>query len=200
MYELRHRQKVAQIYRLLTDEQRLRLLLLMGEGVENTMEMFKLLNMPQSSLFGRLKYLTDGGLVVKQEKGVYGITVLGGYALKQVHELDQKLEELPELESYEEETIPDRHLYQRTAREILRGINEGIYKIEEPFPAERKLSESLGVSRLTLRHGLKLLTDKHILFFGRGKRRFVNPNYMRRIPTKDEIVETDYQKGTLSSK
>lgn len=57
----------------------------------------------------------------------------------------------------------EQSLYQHVKKQLCRMIYEGIYQDGDLIPSERKLSEELGVSRVTVRKALKLLEEEHII-------------------------------------
>ena len=57
----------------------------------------------------------------------------------------------------------EENLYRKVKSDICRLIFEGIYQEGETIPPERKLSEKLGVSRVTVRKALKLLEEERII-------------------------------------
>lgn len=59
--------------------------------------------------------------------------------------------------------LAEENLYKKVRGDICRRIFEGIYQDGDPIPPERKLSEELGVSRVTMRKALKLLEDERII-------------------------------------
>lgn len=56
-----------------------------------------------------------------------------------------------------------QNLYQNVKKQLCRMIFHDIYQDGELIPPERKLSEKLGVSRVTVRKALKLLEEEHII-------------------------------------
>lgn len=59
--------------------------------------------------------------------------------------------------------MEEQNLYQNVRKQICRMIYADIYRDGEYIPSERKLSEELGVSRVTVRKALKLLEEEHII-------------------------------------
>lgn len=70
--------------------------------------------------------------------------------------------------------MPKENLSQRTA-EILQNmiLKEHIYAFGEKLPNENELSESLGISRTTLREAIRILSAEGILTVRRGRGTFV---------------------------
>ncbi|HHW48900.1 MAG TPA: GntR family transcriptional regulator [Clostridiaceae bacterium] len=57
---------------------------------------------------------------------------------------------------------------------ILEKINSGEYSAGSPIPSERELSETLNISRMTVRQALNQLTSEGILYRVQGKGTFVS--------------------------
>ena len=60
-------------------------------------------------------------------------------------------------------------LYESVRRSICRGIFDGTYQDGDFIPPERKLSEDLGVSRVTVRKALDLLAEERIICREQGR-------------------------------
>ena len=59
--------------------------------------------------------------------------------------------------------MTEKSLYYSVKKKICRMIYEDIYRDGDSIPPERKLSEELGVSRVTVRKALELLEEEHII-------------------------------------
>lgn len=59
--------------------------------------------------------------------------------------------------------MEEKSLYYSVKKKICRMIYEDIYRDGDYIPPERKLSEELGVSRVTVRKALELLEEEHII-------------------------------------
>ena len=59
--------------------------------------------------------------------------------------------------------MEEQNLYEYVKKKICRMIYEDIYRDGDLIPPERKLSEELGVSRVTVRKALKLLEEEKII-------------------------------------
>jgi GntR family transcriptional regulator len=70
-------------------------------------------------------------------------------------------------------------------------ILSGHYKAGERLPAERLLCEQAGVSRITMRHAMRLLQEQGLVSRYTGKGTFVNSPKPQKIP----IVNFDYSKS-----
>lgn len=70
--------------------------------------------------------------------------------------------------------MQNENLSGRTAERLKEMIIEkGVYKYGEKLPNENELSESLGISRTTLREAIRILTAQGILVVKRGRGTFV---------------------------
>lgn len=66
------------------------------------------------------------------------------------------------------------NLSQRTAENLKRMITEkNVYSYGEKLPNENELSESLGISRTTLREAIRILSSEGVLVVKRGRGTFV---------------------------
>lgn len=59
--------------------------------------------------------------------------------------------------------MQEQNLYENVKKKICRMIYEDIYQDGDLIPPERRLSEELGVSRVTVRKALKLLEEERII-------------------------------------
>ena len=59
--------------------------------------------------------------------------------------------------------LEEEQLYRKVKSEICRQIYDGVYADGDRIPSERKLSEDLGVSRVTVRKALQLLEEERII-------------------------------------
>ncbi len=59
--------------------------------------------------------------------------------------------------------LEEEQLYKKVKSEICRQIYTGVYTDGDRIPSERKLSEDLGVSRVTVRKALQILEQEHII-------------------------------------
>lgn len=59
--------------------------------------------------------------------------------------------------------MAEQNLYKKVKSDICRQIFEGIYRDGDQIPPERKLSEELGISRVTVRKALELLEEERII-------------------------------------
>ena len=75
----------------------------------------------------------------------------------------------------------------KTAYDVVAGrmrdeILSGKYSPGERLPGEREMCERFSVSRITLRHGLRLLAEEGLVHRRHGSGNYVAPNPTRRIP------------------
>ncbi len=84
--------------------------------------------------------------------------------------------------------MEEQNLYQNVRKQICRMIYEDIYRDGEYIPPERRLSEELGVSRVTVRKALKLLEEEHIIERIQGSGTRVALQYGARTGNMDIIT------------
>ncbi len=83
--------------------------------------------------------------------------------------------------------LSEENLYKKVKSDLCRKIFEGIYQDGDLIPPERKLSEELGVSRVTTRKALKLLEEERIISRVQGSGTRVTMHYGAR-PGNMEII------------
>ena len=71
---------------------------------------------------------------------------------------------------------------------LRRQITEGHYASGQKLPAERELSEQFGVSRITTRHAVRLLSEQGLVERFRGRGTFIRATRSKKIP----ILNTDF--------
>ena len=64
-------------------------------------------------------------------------------------------------------------LYQQVADYVRNAILQGYYKKDDQIPSERELGETLNVSRVTVREGLKILAESGLIYSVQGKGSYV---------------------------
>lgn len=84
--------------------------------------------------------------------------------------------------------MEEQNLYQNVKKTICRMIYYDIYQDGDCIPSERKLSEDLGVSRVTVRKALKLLEEEHIIERIQGSGTRVALEYGARTGNMDIIT------------
>lgn len=72
-----------------------------------------------------------------------------------------------------EGTVPARRVADVVAERIEKLIVDGVLKVGQALPSERRLTEKLGVSRTALREGMKLLRARGVIETLHGKGSFV---------------------------
>lgn len=82
----------------------------------------------------------------------------------------------------------EKSLYYSVKKKICRMIYEDIYRDGDSIPPERKLSEELGVSRVTVRKALELLEEEHIIERIQGSGTRVALHYGARAGDMDIIT------------
>lgn len=90
------------------------------------------------------------------------------------------------------------NLSQRTAETLKAQIlEEKIYKYGEKLPNENELSETLGISRTTLREAIRILTSEGILVVKRGRGTFVADQFDQYTDSSMDMQELFKMKVTL---
>lgn len=90
------------------------------------------------------------------------------------------------------------NLSQRTAETLKAQIlEEKIYKYGEKLPNENELSQTLGISRTTLREAIRILTSEGILFVKRGRGTFVADQFDQYTDSSMDMQELFKMKVTL---
>lgn len=84
--------------------------------------------------------------------------------------------------------IISQPLYLKTFERIKAEIRKGTYQKGDILPSERALMDTLGVSRVTIRQALKMLSDAGIISKVRGKGSII------RIDWKEMLDNTEFQK------
>ena len=86
-------------------------------------------------------------------------------------------------------------LYYQLENIIKKRIEEGIYKVDEKIPSERKLSEELDISRMTISKAINNLVEEGVLYRKRGKGTFVSKNKIDFFPGLMGFTEIMENKG-----
>lgn len=90
------------------------------------------------------------------------------------------------------------NLSQRTAETLkAQVLEEKIYKYGEKLPNENELSETLGISRTTLREAIRILTSEGILVVKRGRGTFVADQFDQYAEGSMDMQELFKMKVTL---
>lgn len=90
------------------------------------------------------------------------------------------------------------NLSQRTAETLKAQIlEEKIYKYGEKLPNENELSQTLGISRTTLREAIRILTSEGILIVKRGRGTFVADQFDQYTDSSMDMQELFKMKVTL---
>jgi GntR family transcriptional regulator len=85
--------------------------------------------------------------------------------------------------------------YHRVYNILREGIMDHTLKAGEKIPPERILCENYGVSRITIRHALRLLQDQGLIERMPGRGTFVRSPKPKKVP----ILEYDYVKSLANS-
>ena len=82
-------------------------------------------------------------------------------------------------------------LYQQLYDVLKTAIQEGVYKSGEQIPAEDRLREIYGISRVTVRKALEQLTEDGILVKRHGKGTFVSEvDYVENFESGGSFTES----------
>lgn len=90
-------------------------------------------------------------------------------------------------------------LYYQLENIIKKRIEEGIYKVDERIPSERKLSEELSISRMTISKAINNLVEEGVLHRKRGQGTFVSKNKIEFFPGLMGFTEIMKNKGMKPS-
>lgn len=96
--------------------------------------------------------------------------------------------------------MEEQNLYQNVKKQLCRMIYADIYQDGDLIPPERKLSEELGVSRVTVRKALKLLEEEHIIERIQGSGTRVALEYGARKGSMDIITLVAPAQNTFFSR
>ena len=66
-------------------------------------------------------------------------------------------------------TNPQMPLYEQVVKKIERQIMSGVYRMGDLLPSEKELTENLGVSRITVRKALSILSEMGIIETSKGR-------------------------------
>lgn len=85
--------------------------------------------------------------------------------------------------------VQSKPLYQQVVDHIKDGIARGIYLKDELLPSERILMERLGVGRVTVREGLRILGEAGVIRTVKGKGSFVAVSWqeLQNDPEQEEF-------------
>ena len=72
-------------------------------------------------------------------------------------------------------------MYMQLARKLTAAIETGQWQSGEALPSERTLTEALGISRVTARRALKVLSDEGTISKNRGTGTFIAPRFQRLV-------------------
>lgn len=78
--------------------------------------------------------------------------------------------------------------YEKVYNHLRQQIIEGHYASGQRLPAERELSEQFGVSRITTRHAVRLLSEQGLVERFQGRGTFIRAIKSKKIP----ILNTDF--------
>jgi GntR family transcriptional regulator len=87
-----------------------------------------------------------------------------------------------------EDPIP---LYYQVYRSLLRGISSGQFSTSDQLPPEDELAKAFGVSKITIRNGLKMLQDEGIVQRMPGRGTFVHRRDLKYIRETSSLLGFD---------
>ena len=94
--------------------------------------------------------------------------------------------------------MQNENLAQRTADRLREMIEkQGVYKYGEKLPNENELSETLGISRTTLREAIRILISEGLLVVKRGRGTFVADQFDQYTDSSMDVQELFKMKVTL---
>ncbi len=65
-------------------------------------------------------------------------------------------------------------LYQQIQHRLAHQIQSGVYKKTEPLPSIQKIAAQMGVSQMTVRQAVKLLSEQGLIYSRQGKGTFIS--------------------------
>ena len=92
--------------------------------------------------------------------------------------------------------VQNKKLYQQVVENITGMIAQGRYRTGDLLPSEKELMDQMGVSRVTVREGLRLLNESGIIESIKGKGSYVRMD-LRQIQEQQEVK--DYQRKFMES-
>lgn len=90
-----------------------------------------------------------------------------------------------------------KKLYEQVLERIKGMIAQGTYQKGEMLPSEKELMEMMGVSRITVREALRLLSEAGFIETRKGKGSFILIDHTQLIP--ELTAMKDYRQGFLNS-
>ncbi|HEX7641893.1 MAG TPA: GntR family transcriptional regulator [Burkholderiaceae bacterium] len=86
-------------------------------------------------------------------------------------------------------------LYLQLASKLSVAVHEGVWKPNEALPAERILSEALGISRFTTRKAIEILCERGVLCRRHGSGTYVNRTLARPLSRLTSFSDEARQRG-----
>ncbi len=86
-------------------------------------------------------------------------------------------------------------LYIQLANKLAEAAHGGLWRVEEPLPSERVLSEALGISRVTARKAIGILCERGLLLRKRGSGTYVAPKPDQPLTRMSNFSEELRQRG-----
>lgn len=79
-------------------------------------------------------------------------------------------------------SVPRRPKYEQIRDDLAMAIRRGVYRPGDALPSQRDLSASYGVTLMTLRQALQVLSDEGLVVQQPGRGTFVTPRHVARPP------------------
>ena len=84
-----------------------------------------------------------------------------------------------------------KRLYEQVVERVRGMIEQGIYKKGDLLPSEKELMEMMGVSRITVREAMRLLSEAGVIHTIKGKGSFVlmDPKELLDHPDEENLPQ-----------
>ena len=86
-------------------------------------------------------------------------------------------------------------LYLQVARQLVKDVREGRYRVDQALPSERLLAEQWGISRVTARKAIDQLVDQGLVVRRRGSGNYVAPRIEQPLSSLSSFSEQLEQRG-----
>jgi GntR family transcriptional regulator len=86
-------------------------------------------------------------------------------------------------------------LYMQVARQLIKDVRAGRYRVDQALPSERLLAEQLVISRVTARKAIDQLVDQGLVVRRRGSGNYVAPRIEQPLANLSSFSEQLAQRG-----
>lgn len=86
-------------------------------------------------------------------------------------------------------------LYLQVARQLIKEVRAGRYRVDQALPSERLLAEQLDISRVTARKAIDQLVDQGLVVRRRGSGNYVAPRIEQPLSSLSSFSEQLEQRG-----